>query len=182
MQRLALGLGAAFLLAVTALQAGCGSNAGGLTTGSAATGDAPGGFSNEDPRARPVAVAWTAARAKRCGFFFDPAKLRTAYLAYEARQGAAGEPFMKIERSYDSTFKNISDRISGEADYCSDKKGIEIKADLQRHLAGDFTPNFPKPKVAESCGFFGCGSGASDEPFSSKDFWKKQDADPRGRR
>lgn len=167
------------LIGVAALQAGCGNSANGLTT-SALPADAP-AINNEDPMARPAAVAWTSARARRCGFYFDPAKLRASYLAYESRQGAAGEQLAKIEKSYDTTFKVISDRVSSEADYCTEKKGAEIKADLERHLAGDYTPNFPKPRPVASCGFFGCGGSTSDEPFSSKDFWKKYDADPKRR-
>ena len=139
MQRLVPSLAGALLLGVIA---GCSSNAG-LTTSS--TGEAP-PLSNQDPMARPVAVAWTSARARRCGFNFDPAKLRTSYFAYESKQGAAGEQFVRIEKSYDTTFKTISDRISAEPDYCNDQKGAAIKADLQRHLSGDFTPKLPEAK------------------------------------
>jgi hypothetical protein len=175
MDRFARGVGCTLLLAATALHAGCGGGASGLTTGGLPP-DAPSAVSNEHPMARPVAVAWTSARAKRCGFYFDPGKLRTSYLGYEARQGAAGEQLAKIESSYDSTFKLISDRVGADADYCSDRRGAEIKAELQRHLAGDFTPNLPKPKPVAACGFFGCPTSAtSDQPFDSKEFWKKQD-------
>jgi len=180
MKRFAHSLGIGLLLTATALHAGCGNSASGLTTGTL-PGDAPGAITNADPMARPVSVAWTSARAQRCGFHFDPAKLRASYIAYESRQGAAGEQLGRIERSYDSTFKTISERVSGDADYCSDKKGAEIKADLQRYLAGDFTPNLPRAKPVESCGFFGCPTSSSSEPFSSKDFWKKMDADPKTR-
>jgi hypothetical protein len=170
MHRFAKFLGSAGLLLATALNAGCGNSASGLTTGAAT--DAP-AVKAEDPMARPVQVAWTSARATRCGFYFDAAKLRTNYLAYEARQGAAGEQLSKIEKTYDSTLKTISSRIAGEADYCSDKKGADIKADLQRHLAGDFTPNLPKAKEVATCGFFGCKS-SSDEKFDSGKFWKSE--------
>jgi hypothetical protein len=152
------------------LQAGCGGT--GLTTSStAAESKIP---ANDDPVARPTFVAWTSARAKRCGFFFDAAKLRTAYLAYEGKQGG---DLANIERVYDQTFKSTSDTVWANAEYCSDKKGAEIKQELARHLAGDYTPNFPKPKVVADCGFFGCGPAVSDEPFDSKKFWQKSDAD-----
>ncbi len=165
----------ALLLAATGLHAGCGGDASGLTT-SSLSAEAPAGVTNEHPMARPIAVAWTSARAKRCGFYFDPAKLRASYLSYETTQGAAGEQLAKIANSYDSTFKLISERVGAEPDYC-DKRGPEIKAELQRHLAGDFTPNLPKPKPVVACGFFGCPTSApdSDKEFSSKDFWKKQE-------
>lgn len=174
MNRFAHSLGTALLLAAAGLQAGCGTNASGLTTASLTASDT-GSISNDDPMARPVGVAWTSARAKRCGFFFDGPKLRTTYLAWEQSKGAAGEQLAKIERSYDVTYKGTFDRAAADAGYCTDKKGGEIKADLQRHLAGDYTPNLPKPKVAESCGFLGCPTAASDEPFDSKKFWQQKD-------
>ncbi|HJZ42308.1 MAG TPA: hypothetical protein VJ233_01185 [Hyphomicrobiaceae bacterium] len=181
MHRFARGLACALLVAATALHAGCGGGASGLTTG-ATPADAPaGGISNEHPMARPISVAWTSARAKRCGFYFDADKLRASYLAYEAQQGAAGDQLAKIQGSYDSTFNTIRARINADPDYCTDKKGADIKADLQRHLAGDFRPNLPKSSADASCGFFGCATSpsSSDKPFDSKEFWKKQDANPR---
>jgi hypothetical protein len=163
------------LLAGAAGLAACGSGASGLITGSTPTNtDTPGAISNDSPLARPIAVAWTSARAKRCGFYFDPGKLRASYLAYEARQ-SNGEQLAKSEKSYDTTFKVISDRVSSNPDYCTDRKGAEIKADLVRYLKGDYTPNLPKEKKVETCGFFGCGSGQSEEKFDTKKFWEDVD-------
>ena len=96
----------------------------------------------------------------------------------EARQ-SNGEQLAKSEQNYDTTFKVIRDRVSADPEYCTDKKGAEIKADLQRHLKGDFTPNFPKPKVVESCGFFGCAP--PPEKFDSKTFWEERDKKGTGR-
>lgn len=121
--------------------------------------------------ARPVGVAWTSARAKRCGFYFDPAKLKTNYLTYEQRQGATGEQYAKLEKTYDSTYRATSEKVSLDSDYCTERKSAEIKADLERHLAGDYTPNLPKPKNIASCGFWGCKS-SSDEKFNEKKFWE----------
>jgi len=166
---------AGLLLALAGLAAGCGGNAAGLTTSSTAgESKIP---SNDDPLARPTFVAWTAARAKRCGFFFDAAKLKASYLAYESKQGKNAGDLANLERTYDQTFKSTSDTAWANDDYCSDKKGAEIKQELARHLAGDYAPNFPKPKVVADCGIFGCSSSVSDEPFDSKKFWQKNDAD-----
>src|SRR5262245_66459720 len=66
MHRFARILAAAPLLVGVGLLAGCGGNAAGLTTSSTES-KIP---SNDDPMARPTFVAWTSARAKRCGFFF----------------------------------------------------------------------------------------------------------------
>ena len=180
MKRFAQAGACALLLAGTALHAGCGNGPAGLTTSSTGLlpADSPTAVSNEDPMARPVAVAWTSARAKRCGFYFDPAKLKTNYLAYESTHGATGEQYAKIEKAYDSSYRVTSEKISADADYCSESKGREIKADLERHLAGDYTPNLPKPKPVASCGFWGCTS-SHDDQFSTKKFWSDQEKNPR---
>jgi hypothetical protein len=177
MHRIASATTLALLLATAAFQAGCGGGASGLTTG-AVSGDAPaGGINNDHPMARPISVAWTSARAKRCGFYFDPDKLRSSYLAYEAQQGAAPDQLGKLQSTYDSTFNTISAKIGAEADYCSDRKAADIKSNLQRHLAGDFQPNLPKATADNTCGFFGCtpSASSSNQPLDVKDFWKKQD-------
>jgi hypothetical protein len=176
MDRLIRGWGLALLLAATALHAGCSGGASGLTTGTLPADAPAGAITNEHPMARPISTAWISARAKRCGFYFDPAKLRNAYLAYETQHGAAPDQLGKIQSTYDSTFNTISARIGADAGYCSDHKTADIKGDLQKLLAGDFTPNLPKPKPDNSCGFFGCASSSSsNQPFDTKDFWKKQD-------
>src|SRR5262247_3250914 len=135
MHRFARILTAGLLLAGAGLAAGCGGNGAGLTTASTAAGDSkiP---SNDDPLARPSFVAWTAARAKRCGFFFDAAKLKATYLAYESKQGKSGGDLANFERVYDQTFKSTSDSAWANDDYCTEKKGAEIKQELARHLAG----------------------------------------------
>lgn len=176
MERFARGLACALMLAGTILHAGCGNSASSLTTGS--TGGAP-ALGNQDPMARPVSVAWTSARAQRCGFYFDPAKLKVNYLSYERAQGADAGRLALLEKSYDSSFKVTSDRVSSDPDYCTDRRGLDIKADLQRHLAGDYAPNLPAAKPVVNCGFFGCPESVSNEPFDSKKFWQEKDKDPK---
>jgi hypothetical protein len=182
MNRFAQAGACALLLAGTALHAGCGNGSAGLTT--ASTGllpaDAPTAVTNADPMARPVAVAWTSARAKRCGFYFDPAKLKINYLAYERTLNAAADQLAKIEKAYDSTFRVTSEKVAGDPDYCTDNRGLEIKTELQRHLAGDYTPNLPKAKAVANCGFWGCSDTQPDKPFSSKEFWTDKDKNPKG--
>jgi hypothetical protein len=176
MTRTQQAIAAALLMGTTALHAGCGSSAGVLGGGGELPGDAPSLINNADPMARPVQVAWTAARAQRCGFFFDPAKLKANYINYESKQGGAGDQLAKMQQVYDSTFRAISVKVSADAGYCTDKKSAEIKAELNRHLAGDFSPNLPKPAQA-NCGslFDPCDSGATNEPFNGKKFLDKWD-------
>jgi len=170
MDRFARAFVSVLLLTAAGVSAGCGSGGSGLLTGSTpAAADAPVTPSNDDPAARPIAVAWTSARAQRCGFYFDAAKLRSSYLAFEARQ--PGADLARAEKTYDTTFKTIRERAASNPDYCTETKNTEIKKDLTRHLAGDFKPDLPKPKVADACGFFGCG-GTSEEKWDAKKYWE----------
>ena len=117
-----------------------------------------------------MVVAWTSARAQRCGFNFDPAKLRASYLAYEARQSPPDQ-LTKAEKAYDTAYKAIRTSVGADPDYCTDGKSAAIKKDLTRHLAGDFKLDLPAPKKKEeSCGFFGCAETSSKE-WDSKKFW-----------
>ena len=91
MHRFANGLVTALVLAAAGLAAACSGGAMGGGTTMIEDPDAPAGVRNDSPMARPIAVAWTSARARRCGFYFDSARLRTNYLAYEAGQGNSRE-------------------------------------------------------------------------------------------
>ena len=100
-----------------------------------------------DPMARPIQVAWTSARAAKCGFHFFPKELRAKFLANEARAGASPEAMQKITRAYDFTLTRITADLREVENYCSKPTVDEIRADLQRHLAGDYTPRVRKPKT-----------------------------------
>jgi hypothetical protein len=149
----------ALALVATAL-AGC-SGASGLTTGSIFGSDAPPPKETlNDPQMRAFQVGTVSARAIKCGFNFDPAKLKTNYLAYERQ--TAGIDIGKIERIYDVSFNGVAKAVATETDYCSPEKTRTIKADLARHLVGDYAPS-AMPKVAQDEGLFsGWGSGGSD--------------------
>jgi hypothetical protein len=133
-----------------------------------------------DSTSRPLAVAWTSARAKRCGFSFDPAKLRTLYLAYETKQGATREGYAKIEKAYDTSYRVTLEKVSSDPDYCTEQKQRQIKADLERHLIGDYSANLPPPKRAAACkSWLGCASSDSDEAFDSNKFWREKESEPK---
>jgi len=123
------------------LLAGC---SGGLTTASL-TGSGPSQVAAPSPPPatstdRVLQVASTSARAVKCGYYFDAAKLKSAFLASEAGSGAAADQIQKIERDYDYTRAAVINQIAKQPEYCSDARTKEIKADLTRHLAGDFSP------------------------------------------
>ena len=149
---------AGILLAlVAAALTGC-SAASSLTTGSILGGPSkptaadPGSIN--DPTNRAFQVGTVSAKAIKCGFNFDPAKLKNNYLTYE-RTLTPGADLSKVERIYDVSFNGVTKAVAGEADYCSDEKTKAIKADLTRHLAGDYTPAARPKEAANDDGIFG---------------------------
>lgn len=95
---------------------------------------------SNDPLARPIQVGWTSARATHCGFIFDPAQLRANYMASEAQAGATPEQMQKIERAYDYTRESVLATIGDNLNYCNKERTAAIRKDLNRYLAGDYTP------------------------------------------
>jgi hypothetical protein len=169
---------AAILLAL----AGC-SNGGGVTTASVLSKDGGGEpiQPKNDPTSRAFQVATVSARAVKCGYNFDPAKLRSNFLAAEATQPDAAANMANIEKTYDVTYNGITKAVAQQGDdYCSEKKTAEIKNDLSRHLAGDYTPSPRKVAAAPAdqglfSGFFDGGLEPENGPkFGSQDWWDKQ--------
>ena len=95
----------------------------------------------EDPLARPIQVGWTSARASHCGFVFNPSQLRSNFLAAEAQAGATPEQMQKIERAYDYTLESVTATIEDDLRYCNKERTAAIRRDLNRYLAGDYTPS-----------------------------------------
>jgi hypothetical protein len=94
----------------------------------------------EDPLARPIQVGWTSARASQCGFIFNPDQLRANFLAVEA-QSHPPEQMKKIEEAYDYTRKSVLESIKDDPRYCNKERTAAIRRDLNRYLAGDYTPS-----------------------------------------
>lgn len=94
----------------------------------------------DDPLARPTQVAWTSARASRCGFIFSPEQLRANFLASESRFGYPPAEMQKIEKAYDYTRESVLDQINKDPGYCSKDRLDAIRVDLNRYLAGDYRP------------------------------------------
>ena len=110
-------------------------NKDGATTESEARNVTP-----EDPLARPIQVGWTSARASHCGFVFNPDQLRSDFMASEVRAGATPEQMQKIERAYDYTRESVLGRIKDDLNYCNRERTAAIRRDLNRYLAGDYSP------------------------------------------
>lgn len=139
-------LAATAIAALLAPLAGCGAKLPGMST-SAITAPQPAQPQN-DPVSRAMQVGTTSARAIKCGFNFDPVKLRTQFLAAETATNPAEAD--KITRVYDTSVNGVAKAVSGQGEsYCTDEKNATIKEALTRHLAGDYAPPPPKPVVDE---------------------------------
>jgi hypothetical protein len=135
-----------FVVAASLVLTGCG-NGSGVTTGSLFGSSQPKPVTDERTE-RALEVAATSARASRCGYNFDPARLRQAYIAYETAQGGTPEQVAKAEKVFDYTRTSLVAKIAKQEDFCSDEKTKDIKASLTKNLAGDFSAT-PRKVLAE---------------------------------
>lgn len=148
---------------IAASLAGCG-GAPSLSTGSlfGSSEEAKPAAPVNDPSMRAFQVGTVSARAIKCGFNFDPSKLKASYLMYESKLSGSGADLSKIERIYDVSFNGVAKAVVGEANYCTPQKTKQIKSDLNRHLAGDYAPTPKRDDPQEEGIFSGWGGGGSD--------------------
>jgi hypothetical protein len=151
-----------FVAFAAASLAGCGASLPKLTTGSLFGGGAKATSAvdrNNDPVERTMDVAATSARALKCGYNFDPIKLKTNFLTTQA----AGNPAdtAKLTQIYDASFNSVSKAVAANAGYCSPDRTAKIKLALNRHLAGDYTPSPPEPQDDSS--LFGSWTASSPD-------------------
>ena len=168
------------LTAVAVAIAGCSSGSG-LTTGSTATVNPAGPVvPKSDPSGRALQVGSVSARATRCGYNFDSAKLKTKFLASEAGLGSPPADIAKLDKIYDVSYNGVTKAVAEKGDYCSDNKTAKIKADLNRHLAGDFTPSAREVRPEEPSLFSGV-LGDATESNSASDAMAQRQIDAKGR-
>lgn len=173
--------GAAVLLATSAaLLAGCANGPSplpSLTTGSlfgksdaqAAAAAAP----KIDPLAplpdtptnRAIQVGITSARATKCGFNFDSAKLKSGFLASQAQAGSPVDEMAKLEKVYQSSYNAVARAAAQREGYCNPQRVQMTKADLSQLLAGNFAPQRMHPKEEDEPGLFSFGGTSFNNPF-----------------
>lgn len=108
--------------------------------------------------------------------FFDPVKLRSNMLASEAKV-APPEQLQRAEKIYDNTYRLVTDKLRNAEEYCTEPATRAIKADLQRHLSGDYTPPVQKEKAADD-GWFSSVPSNKVEPLDREKIF---DPGPRAR-
>jgi hypothetical protein len=170
-------LGLSLVLGLTL--SGCGASLPGLSTGSLFGGDsatAPPPPPPNDPTSRAIQVGATSARAVKCGFNFDPVKLRTQFLANEALALTNPADTDKLSQVYDTSFRGISKAVADQGEgYCSPNKTRTIKEALNRHLTGDYTPAPPEPLEEDDGGLFGSLGGGSGSEYKASNPWERND-------
>ncbi len=107
----------------------------------------------DEPTERALHSASTSARAEKCGYNFNPGRLREAYLASEAAAGASPDQMAKLGQSYDFTRATVSKQISNAEEYCTDDRTRTVSAALTKQLAGDFKAP-KKPPLPKSAGWW----------------------------
>jgi hypothetical protein len=144
---------------------GCGASLPSLPTTGSLLGGSNTAKENRDPNdpsARAMGVAATSARALKCGYNFDAAKLKSQYLASESAANPANGD--KLSRVYDTAFDGVKKAIADkekEEDYCTPERTTRIKTALNRNLAGDYTPP-PSEAPEDSGGLLSGWGGGSD--------------------
>jgi acetyl esterase/lipase len=150
-------------LTLAIVVSGC-SGGGGLTTASLL--GTPAKPELDEPTERALHSASISARASKCGYNFDPRRLRESFLAAEAANGATPEQMAKLGQSYDFTRETVSKQITQPEEYCSEGKTREVSAALTRQLAGDFKAP-KKPPLPKSAGWW--DTTASQKPFDKEE-------------
>ncbi|MEL7048126.1 MAG: hypothetical protein AAFO75_04040 [Pseudomonadota bacterium] len=148
----------------------------GSLTGEAKPAAAAAPVDSNTPSARALQVGTTAARATKCGYNFNAAELKSQYLAAEAASGMGVAEISKLDRIYESGFAGVAKAVTKPDVYCTAAKTTTIKADLQRHMAGDYTPTKKKVVKADDGFFSGWGDSVPDKgpQFGSESWWESQ--------
>ena len=128
-------MGAAALLLLIILT-GCSQQPVGGTASVAAVA-APVALKPED---RLKTFAWNTAWAEVCGFRIDAAKMKSAYLAYEANNGAAPETVTSLASAFDRLRGPIKAVAASKPELCTEQRLERIRASVARYLANDFAP------------------------------------------
>ena len=118
-------------LGLSACSGPSGSGSSSLITGSVFSSAPKAPVNPDNPTTRHTKVAMVSAAAVKCGFYFDPAKLRVT-----ATQAAGGD---KAPQEYDASYTRTATAIAGDAEFCNPGRVAIVKSDLNRHIAGDFT-------------------------------------------
>ncbi len=90
-------------------------------------------------------LAWTSARAEKCGFVYQPNMLVSNWVNQEGRTG--GDVGAR-RQAYEFAFRRFQATLAKNPKYCTQARIAETRRDLNRHMEGDYSPG-PPPSVEE---------------------------------
>ena len=168
----ALGCGLAFALA------GCAGSGSELTTaGVLGEEKKPGNLAMQSTATgRAIQVGSVAARAVKCGFNFDPAKLKSAFLGREAQAGLGVDELAKTEKVYGVAYSGVAKGVQGDS---ASLHRSQIRRDQVRPHPPPrrrFLPAPPREKADDSiwASFFDNASVENGPKFGSQEWWDRQ--------
>ena len=126
-----------------------------------------------DPTSRALQVGRVAAKAQRCGFYFDAGKLKSNFMAAEGALGGTDvTELAKLDKVYGASFAGTLKASTADEGYCSTARTAHIKADLTRHLASDYSPGtaFKDPDAEDDGGLFAGSGGLFDGSSSASNY------------
>ena len=124
------------------------------------------------PPERAAHAGTVSAEAAKCGYNFDPLKLRAAYISYETAQGQSPEEVAKLTAIYDSTRGKLVSAIGKADEFCTEAQTEKTKKELTKELAGDFAGPMKPPPPPSS--FWGT-------PATNNNWDKEKALYPKGR-
>lgn len=139
-------------IATSALLTACSGAGTGLSTGSlfgSKQAETVAAAPVETASMRAAQVGAVSARAAKCGYNFDPVRLKTGFLAAESQKGVSTEELGRTEREFDTIRVKVAATLAANPDFCTDGKTREIKTDLTRHMAGDYSVPVNQQKVID---------------------------------
>ncbi len=119
----------------------------------------------DTPTNRAVQVGITAARATKCGFNFDAAKVKSGFLASQAQAGSPVDEMAKLEKIYQSSYNAVARSAAQKDGYCNAQRNQMVKADLGQLLAGNYAPQRMHPREEDDPGLFSFGGTSFSNPF-----------------
>ena len=166
----ALGCGLAFALA------GCAGSGSELTTaGVLGEEKKPGNLAmRSTATGRAIQVGSVAARAVKCGFNFDPAKLKSAFLAREAQAGLGVDELAKTEKVYGVAYSGVAKGVQGEAP--APIANPPRSSPTSPATSPAISPAPPREKADDSiwASFFDNASVENGPKFGSQEWWDRQ--------
>jgi hypothetical protein len=82
---------------------------------------------------------WSSSLAEACGFNVNQASLKSNYLSYEALYGLPPDGQERLSANYDRMRGIVAKMAVSNPDVCTTERVENVRANLARYRAGDFS-------------------------------------------